>query len=263
MVASMSSKSDHHLVATAHETIDALVTRSGREAIPVRRTFVQQKEHGKSVPGPFAQFVSSNDRFGLLLYLLLLTCASAPPFDVGLHSAVWARGLAVPDPTSATARTRVSKAWARMAARNLIERGRRHRIATVTPLNEDGSGDAYTRPSTSFMSIDHRIWTEGPSSTQRWYEVLNLAELAALVIAHMNGDDFALPAERVPDYYGISPDTFQRGVSGLKKRELLDDRWSRKAAPLAPEGYTYEHRYTLDPPFGPMGVTSKATGAIR
>lgn len=259
----MPKKSDRQVVATAHETVDALVARSGREAIPVRRTFAQQKDAGKAAPGPFARFVSSNDRFGLLLYLLLLTCASAPPFDVGLHSAVWARALGIENPTSATARTRVSKAWARLAERQLVDRGRRHRIASVTPLSEDGSGDPYTRPTSAFMSIRHELWTAGPSTAQRWYQALDLSELAVLIISHMNSDDFALPAERAPDYYGVSADTFKRGVKGLKAHGLLDDRWSRKAAPLAPVGYTYEYRYTLRPPFGPMGVSSKATGATR
>jgi hypothetical protein len=244
--------------------VDALVTRSARSAIPVRRTFVRQKNaEGKSVPGPFAKFVSRNDRFALLLYLLLLTCASAPPYDVGHHSAVWARALGVPNPTSTTARTRVSKAWARIAERKLVVRGRRHRIANATPLCEDGSSDPYTRPTSAFMSIGHQLWTDGPSAEERWYQVLDLAELAVLIIGHMNSDDFALPAERVPEYYGISADTFQRGVTGLKGHGLLDDRWSRKAEPLAPTGYTYERRYTLAAPFGPMGVTSRASGASR
>ena len=146
-VAAMPSKGDKKIVATAHETVDALVARSARSAIPVRRTFVQQKNaEGKSVPGPFVRFVSRNDRFALQLYLLLLTCASAPPYDVGHHSAVWARALGVSNPTSTTARTRVSKAWARIAERKLVVRGRRHRIASVTPLCEDGSSDPYTCP---------------------------------------------------------------------------------------------------------------------
>ena len=34
-----------------------------------------------------------------------------------------------------------------------------------------------------------------------------------------------------------------------------------KKAPLAPEGYTIENRYTLRPPFGPRGVLAK--GAPR
>ena len=97
----------------------------------------------------------------------------------------------------------------------------------------------------------------------RWYDVLTGAEFAVLLIALMNADDFALPAERVPDFYGVSADTFERGVRGLQTHGLLDVSRSRKAAPLALEGYTIENRYTLCPPFGPMGTMSVATGAVR
>lgn len=253
----------NQVIATPHQTVDALVDRSGRTAIPIRRAFIQGKVASKSVPGPMASFVANNDKFGLLLYLLLLTCASAQPYDVTLHSAVWARALGAPEPKSQTARTRVSKAWARLAERQLISKGRVRRTAQVTPLAEDGSGSVYTRPTSHFVSIKHEFWTAGPSKKQRWYEALTLPELAVLLIAHMNGDDFALPAERAPEYYGVSADTFERGSKGLVKHGLLDVRKSRKAAPLAPDGYTYESRYTLSAPFGPMGVASKATGVVR
>lgn len=251
------------VVATSHQTVDALVERSGRVAIPIRRTFLQGKVSNKSVPGPMASFVTNNDRYGLLLYLLLLTCASAQPYDVTLHSAVWARALGAENAKSQTARTRVSKAWARLADRKLVQKSRVRRTAQVTPLIEDGSGSAYTRPTSHFMSFKHEFWTSGPSKKQRWYDVLTLPELAVLLIAHMNGDDFALPAERAPEYYGVSADTFERGSRGLVKHGILEVRKSRKAAPLAPDGYTYESRYTLKAPFGPMGVKSKSTGVVR
>lgn len=259
----MAKLDSNQVVATSHQTVDALVERSGREAIPIRRSFIQGKVSSKSVPGPLAGFVANNDKYALLLYLLLLTCASKEPYDVTLHSAVWARALGAPKPKSQTARTRVSKAWARLAQRGLIAKGRVRRTAQVTPMVEDGSGTVYTRPPSHFVSIKHEFWTSGPSKTQRWYEVLTLPELAVLLIAHMNGDDFALPAERAPEYYGISADTFERGSKGLVKRGLLDVRKSRKAAPLAPDGYTYESRFTMRAPFGPTGVTSKSTGVVR
>lgn len=260
----MSLEGDTQPTASAYETVDALVERSGRRKIPLRRTFVQRKDDAnKSVPGPMAEFVSANDRFGLLLFLLLMTCASAGEFDVSHHSAVWARALGLARPTEATARTRVSKAWHRLSNRNLVGRERRRRSAKLTPLCEDGSGEPYTRPNRDFIAIPHALWTDGPGDGHRWYEVLSLAELAVLLIGLMNADDFALPAERVPTYYGVSADTFERGARELRKRGLLQWRRSRKTAPLAPEGYTMENRYTLQSPFGPTGVTSSSTGAVR
>lgn len=251
--------------ASAHETLDALVERSGRSFIPLRRQFVQRKDdQNRSVPGALAEFIRANDRFGLLLYLLLMTCASSGDFDVSHHTAIWARALGVPEPMSLTARTRVSKGWHRLASRHLVDRGRRRRTALLTPLCEDGSGEPYTRPKSHFIKVSHSLWTHGPvDSNDRWHEVLSLPDLAVLFISLMNADDFALPAERAPEYYGISADTFERGARGLRKHGLLEVRRSRKSAPLAPEGYTIENRYTLSPPFGPHGTESASTGAVR
>lgn len=259
--------SNKQIKANSRQTVAAMVERAGRDAVPIRREFVQiHEDDGTRRPGPFHLFVSANDRFGLLLYLLLLTCASKAPWDVRHHAGVWARALGA---DSDAGRPRVSKAWARLEDRQLVTRERSKRLARVTPLQEDGSGASYTRPTSGFMSIKHALWLHGPVNEKgrrlgkAWYEVLSLPELAVLVIAHMNADEFALPAERVPDWYGVSADTFQRGARGLEKHGLLDVSRRRKIAPLAPEGYTIENRYTLNPPFGPMNVKSAATGAGR
>ena len=80
--------------ATPRETVAALLQRSGRDALPVRTTFVQTKSpDGVSLPGPLATFVRNGDELGLDLYLLVHSAASAAPWDVRLHAAVWTRGL--------------------------------------------------------------------------------------------------------------------------------------------------------------------------
>jgi hypothetical protein len=78
-----------------------------------------------------------------------------------------------------------------------------------------------------------------------------------------NPDFFPLPTERGPDYYGISADTLQRGADRLRRQNLLVIGRHRIIAPLAPDGYTYENRYTLQPPFGPRGKESKAVSPVR
>ena len=228
----------------------------------MRKTFLQGKAGGRSTPGPLAEFVTAGDRTGLLLYLLALTKASTPPWDVALHSAVWARALGLEDPTSKTARSRISKAWSRVVDRGLVDRGRRNRLAQLTLLCEDGSGKDYSRPSSHFFKVPHDLWTGGPSEEERWYEILSLAELAVLLIALNNADDFPLPAERAPNYYGISADTVVRGTHGLRQHSLLVWRRKRITAPLAPEGFSFENRYTLQPPFGPMGAASTASTRV-
>lgn len=259
----MISKRPNDDRATSHDTIDAIAAGTQRGAFPVRRSFIQQKVDGRSVPGPLATFVAGSDLLGLRLYFLALTKASVDPWDVSLHSAVLARALGLPRPMSVATRGRVSKAWSRLVDRKLVRRGRRNRLAEFTLLCEDGSGDGYTRPKKAFINVPHEFWTSGPDAARRWHEVLKMPELAFLIIALANADSFPLPAERGPDYYGVSADTLQRGAKGLKRLGLLEVELKRMKAPLAPEGFSYENRYTLKPPFGPKGTMSTAASPTR
>lgn len=258
----MKSKIPNGDPATPHDTVDAIVRSTQRGAFPLRRTFIQQKQGRTSLPGPLAAFASAGDRTALLLYFLALTKASQSPWDVSLHSAVWARAIGLPDPLGATARGRISKAWTRLVGRQLVTRTRRKRLAAFTLLCEDGSGDVYTRPKSSFVNVPHELWTAGPSESTRWFEALTLPELTFLIIGLSNLDQFPLPVERGPDYYGISADTLQRGSTGLRRRhQLLAVRRHRITAPLSPKGISFENRYTLEPPFGPRGQISTAVSS--
>ncbi len=259
----MNSKKLNSEPATTHDTVDAIAASATRKAFPLRRTFIQQKHCRASAPGPLARFVTAGDRTALLLYFLALTKASDDPWDVSLHSAVWARALGLPNPNSAATRSRVSKAWTRLVDRNLVVRSRRNRMAEFTLLCEDGSGDPYTRPKASFVNVPHELWTDGPKPSTRWFEALKLPEITFLIIGLSNLDYFPLPVERGPDYYGISADTLQRGAQGLTRRKLLIVGQKRITAPLAPKGVTYENRYTLQPPFGPRGQISAAVSPVR
>lgn len=74
-----------------------------------------------------------------------------------------------------------------------------------------------------------------------------------LLIALSLNDGFVLPGEYVQAWYGISSSTLTKGLGGLRRHGLLDVRRNQKAAPLAPEGHTWEYTYTLHAPFGPKG----------
>ena len=259
----MSSKTTSGDPATAHDTVDAIADSTQRDAFPLRRTFIQQKRGRVSQPGPLAEFVSAGDRTALLLYFLALTKASQSPWDVLLHSAVWARALGLANPSGTTARGRISKAWTRLVERKLVTRARRNRMAEFTLLCEDGSGEPYTRPKSAFVNVPHELWTAGPSPTSRWFEVLTLPELTFLIIGLSNLDQFPLPVERGPDYYGISADSLLRGSIGLRRHQLLAVHRRRITAPLSPQGVSWENRYTLEPPFGPRGKISTATSPSR
>lgn len=245
----------------AHATVDELVVKAVRKELPLRREFLQLTDAaGKVTPGPMAGLVSAGDKRGLVLYLLLATKASAGDYGSGLAAAVWARALGLWNPTGKTATSAVSKTWLRLESRHLIARERRKRRAHVTMLREDGSGAPYVHPGTArevHFKVPHALWTAGPDAEHRWYEVLSLPELAVLLIARSLGDRFRLPIESANAWYGISADTATRGLHGLVTHGLLEVRTIYKPAPLSPLGYTEERRYTLQPPFGPIGVRSR------
>lgn len=172
-----------------------------------------------------------------------------------------ARALGVPLPDTKSAKSAISKAWLRLERYGLIERDRRKRLAVVTLLREDGKRSGYTHPGEvkdRYLKLTNKFWQEGPADTvdRHWYEILTLPELAVLLIALTLGDGFRLPFEKAPEWYGVSADTVARGVHGLEKRGLLTIDKLFKIAPLSAVGYTAEHRYTLQPPFGPKGTRS-------
>lgn len=213
-----------------------------------------------------ASLVTAGDLRALLLYLLLLTKASAPPWDAGLPAAVWARALGLELPQSKTATSTISKIWLRLERHQLVVRDRRNRMAVVTLRREDGTGLPYTSPgesNESYLKIPFALWQDGPDDEHRWYQVLTVPELAVLLIARSHGDGFRLPFEQAPAWYGLSADTIGRGVDRLCRRGLLVVDKTYKKAPLSPLGYTAEHRYTLEAPFGPIGKASSSRPRAR
>lgn len=244
--------------ASPHETLDAILATTRRTDTPLRAEFLQRrtKKANKPRPGPLARLVERHDHHGLRLYLLLVTKASSEPYDAALAAPVWARALGFDDPTGRSATTRISRIWGRLEEAKLIERGRRRRMAHLTLLCEDGSGKPYTLPAAAkdpYFKVPTSLWTATDADGDRWHEVLTLPELAMLLIARSLSDGFRLPLRDVPSWYGISDDTALRGLTGLADHGILDVAKLGKKAPLAPEGYTVENRYTLQPPFGPKG----------
>lgn len=241
-------------------TIDALVEESKRDPdFPLRYEFLQRRANGNVHPGRLASLVSAGDRRALLLFLMLATKASSEPWSVCLAAPVWARALGLPLPASDTARSTVSKVWLRLERHRLVRRTRKDRKANVYLLREDGSGAAYTLPAEAkerYFRIPTALWRQGPAHDGRWYQVLSLPELAVLLIGLSLGDRFRLPHEEAPKWYGISPDTAARGLRGLEAHGLLSVEQRRKPAPLTTVGFTTEYRYTLQPPFGPVGHES-------
>lgn len=242
--------------ATPSETIEALLDRSARpkRAVPIRRTFLQQGTSGDgAVPGPIAEFVTHGDETALDLWLLARAVTSGEGHDVALAAQTWARALEGCRSTIST--PGVSKALSRLEGRRLITRGRSGRWSKVTVLREDGSGAPYTHPgdnsaakpddegSSMYFQLPYEYWLDG------WCAVLTLPEKAMLLISLSLADGFYLPVEKVPQWYGFSADSAQRGLAGLVRHGLLDRKRVTKKAPLAPSGLATENHFTVLPPF--------------
>ena len=241
--------------ATEDETRAALLDRSKRDFAPVNKLFVQAAPGSISRHGPLAAFVHNRDLRGLHAYLLLLGITSSGDSPDGwsttLPIGVWARAFGTTrDTTTASAASAVSKVLTRLEQRNLIARQRhgRERKIRITLLREDGTGQPYTRPGKGnpdrFLRLPHAFWRDG------WHEQLDLPATAMLLVALHEKNNFELPAERVPDWYGWSADTAERGLATLEQHHLLTHITRLKKAPLSPTGLTRVNRYLLHKPFG-------------
>lgn len=260
--------------ATPNQTIDAIVDEAGRDHAPLRNTFLQKPDsESADRAAMLADLVRASDSLGLRLYLTAVLKASSAPWDTALPAPVWARALGHPLPNSKGATGAISKAWRRLEDHGLIRRSRYNRMAQITLLHEDGSGQDYTHPggkdrrgkADNYFKVPVGLWLLGPGDEGRWIRELSVPELAMLLISLSLGDGFRLPMEDVPKWYGVSADTAQRGLSGLRDLNLLDVDIRVKTAPLSATGATTEYRYTLQTPFGPIGrrQRSQRQGAKR
>jgi hypothetical protein len=229
------------------ETVDALLERSNRTEVPIRRSFVQQRTRGGG-PGPLAAFVTNRRVRALDLYLLAHAVASAPPYSVTFPAAVWVRALGLGAHSSSE--TLVSRTWTWLEAQRLIDTQRVGRSREITLLREDGSGEPYRHPGEQgtadrghYFKLPYAYWQGN------YHNRLRLPAKALLLIALSLRDDFVLPSERGKDWYGLSRDNVQSGLRDLRLYGLIHVREERKVAPLSAVGYTVERRYRLQPPF--------------
>jgi hypothetical protein len=234
-------------VVDQRQTVEALLERSGRDHVPLRRSFVQAPHRGGG-PGPLAEFVRNRRARTLDLYLLVHAVASAPPYDAAFPAVVWARTLGLgPGPSAQTA---ISKSWGWLRDAKLISTHRRGRIRAITLLREDGSGSPYRHPGEEgserrghYFKLPYAYWRGN------FQNRISLPAKAVLLIALSLRDDFVLPTEKGARWYGLSRDSVRKGLRDLRVVGLLDMREERKLAPLTAVGFTLERRYSLREPF--------------
>jgi hypothetical protein len=245
-------RQSHPLAADQDETVDDLLRTSARRssAVPIRRLFVQQGAQREPRPGPLSAMLRAHDERGLDLFLLHRAVASSDPWDVTRDGRMWARALGLQDDADLGAAA-ISRTWRRLEDNHrVVQRERRGRLAKVTALLEDGSGKPYTYPKGSsvderYFKLPYDYWT----AEQRWYRTLPFRAKAMLLVALSLPGGFVLPTERVPDWYGISSDSADRGLRELDKAGLLRREMKVKKAPQAPLGIAQEYHHTLLPPF--------------
>ena len=228
------------------EAIQALLERSGRTFVPVRRELLQTRE-GRKTGGPTSQL--GKRETALDLYLLLHALASREPWDAALSARVWARLAGAPENASGT--TLVSRQWSWLEDQKLVRTSRTGRTRRVVLLREDGSGRPYTHPGAAtadtpaegdYFRFPHAYWRSG------WDARLSLAGKLVLLIACSLRDPFILPVEHAAQWYGVSANRVHRGLSELRTVGLLQMRVTSRPAPLTDRGVTFERHYTLRAP---------------
>lgn len=242
----------HPLAADQDDTVEDLLRTSGRKtkSVPLRRVFVQQGVQRDPRPGPLAGLLRAHDERALDLFVLHRAVASADPWDVTRDARVWARALGLHRDRDGGVAA-VSKTWRRLETVHvLVRRERRSRMAKIISLREDGLGGPYTHPTGSrrderYFKLPYEYWTEGA----HWYRTLTFRAKAMLLVSLSLPAGFVLPTQRVPEWYGISADSADRGLRELDKAGLLRREITVKKAPQAPLGIAQEYHHTLLPPF--------------
>jgi DNA-binding transcriptional ArsR family regulator len=223
--------------ATPQSTREDLLGVQTRFGPPIRSIFLQ--EHGgRRRPGPLHRFIQDRRAFALQLYLLLHCLARQKPWDATLPAATWARAL---DKPNAGAESTVSRSWAWLKNERLVRIERRHRKVQAFLLTEDGSGAAYTR-SNNFFYFPLAYFRND------WHKQLNLSATSVLLIAlhHSRSTPwFQLRTERESSWFGISPDTLQRGLDELREAGVLLVHPRRVRDNRARYGTTLVNEYLL------------------
>lgn len=237
------------------ETLAHQLHRSGRKgrAAPFGLSFVQQGPQKNPRPGPLSLMVRGHDEHALDLYLLQRALASSEPWDVTRDSRVWAR-MVGHSGDSDEGRAAVSKGWARLDQKyGLVTRSRRGRLAKITALADSGDRSAYAAPSAPYFRLPFDYWLD----SECWYRRLSLPGKAVLMIALTLKPGFVLPSERGPIWYGVSPDTVERGLVQLRNEGLLRYERTKVKDLGSGAGFRFDYRYWLT---GPFASRRHATG---
>jgi hypothetical protein len=234
------------------EFVEQMLVRTKRHGTPIRSLFVQKPRNGKEPrPGPLHKFKRSNY---LDAFLWIHTLASAKePYEATYPAIAWARSLGLDEDTgsgdedNATAKGQWSKITRRLVDMNLITRHRTGRAVRYELLNESGDASEYVRPKKvsdgTWLTLPDAYWLQGH------YLDLTFPAKVMLLIALSSKPGFTLPFERVPEWYGVSRSTAQRGFAELHAKGIITFSQDWRFDPKNPRTWSEERSYTLLGPY--------------
>lgn len=252
-----------------------LLDAAKRNYFPLRKEFVQRPKgvtdlRGRPVPraSKLYDLVHSRNQVALDFYLLL---HALQPILEGtpLPLATWAHIMSVRKPVTATA---VTRAIATLEKLDLVVREDDSRSPVIRLLLEDGSRDDYVKPGTAeeagpgYFTVPHAYWTTGLA------EELTLPGKAMFLIAlaetHSPGKQaFSIAVERVPEWYGISERTAERGYRELiVEAKVMRFKVKKIADKRHPAKRREEYWRALDAPFSNASrarLQKRATDAAK
>jgi len=228
------------------ELLNLMLEKTARGGVPIRRAFLQTaKPHAGTRASALAELVRTRDESALDAYLLIHAMASSSdPYRTWFPAATWARVTSLDAfAGEEAAKARWSKVVSKLVKLGLVKRERSGNKMNYWLLHENGTGEDYKRPTAlahgSWFSIPHHYWTAGHD------QLLTLPEKAMLLIALDQPDASRLPYDQMPAWYGLSPSTAERGLTGLLGRlDYIDMSSEWKVEPKSATGWTEIRRYT-------------------
>lgn len=216
---------------------------------------MQLPRGSKTRSSVLAQFVRNGDLRGLKAYLLIVASASSSDESGEWHTTLplqaWARAFGCFQHADIrSGKAAATKILSRLQQRKLIERTRSgtNREIRVRLLSQDGAGKPYQRPRQRFLRLSYDFWHSG------YDENISLPALAMLLVVLGEKSPCQLPSEHMPEWYGWSADTAERGLRELVERGIVRKIPGIIATPLSPTGYSRVNSYEPLPPFDKMSV---------
>lgn len=247
---------DEEVTASSSQTRAEFTRLSARGYVKIRDILVQLPDDEPERSSTVGWAVQNRRQRELVLYLLILTCWPwLHKREKPIAAQVWVRALTSTHKNALTwSPSSLSRAWRALEKQGLIERERVGQGVRITLCREDGvsgeeQGSLFYSPPTgqrdrrnTYFILPDLFWHD------ELFAKLTLPGLAMfLVIAKetSQNDEAWLSLKDMPEWYGISQKSAQKGIRNLDDLGLVSQRRTSVSAPLSPVGYTTRVHYRL------------------